>query len=219
MEGKQKQTKVLSCPKKKKRKIFLGHDVPIEHAGRIVLWNPEAKSGRLPHWAGIVDNLSLPFTLFLNFCFHPLLRVNPSLLSFSVPCNLTSMLQCLCLPFTSTLGPLPRSFLSVQSPPTVRRWLTVLTFFPTHWCPHTSCTLRPPLGLCWCLSLPALTQWGFPCNSVLVSVWISVILVWSANKTLKVVSAEQKAWKMVWAQRQWHLTLNSIRWLLTLHCS
>ena len=146
--------------------------------------------------------VSLSPSLFLNLYYYLLLVLCLFFFFFLPPVsyNLTSMLQFVSLSFIYILGPLLLSSLCMWPPPPVlRHWLMVLTSSPTHLYPHTSCTSWVQSFLCWCTPLPALTQWGFLCNSVLVSVWINVILVWHANKApLKVVPTEQKAWEMIW---------------------
>lgn len=179
MEGEKKQRKVHVL---KKVQNIPRAWCSIQHAEQTVLWNSEANSGVVPHQTDIVDNL---------YVFEPLLpstswTLLASLsLSSSVSYNLTSIHLC----FSSSLFPSfpywPFCFclLCVYGHPHLFSGIdrTVLTSFPTHLCPHISCIPWLPLCLCWCPPLPALTQWGFLCNSVLVSVWISVILVWYAK--------------------------------------
>ena len=56
--------------------------------------------------------------------------------------------------------------------------------------------------------LPALTQWCFLCNRVLISVWINAFLVWHADKVpLQVVPMEQRARIMSWGKR------DNVTWL------
>lgn len=90
----------------KKWKIFLGHDVlqsvlngqsSETQKQAVAFCSPE-----LAQWM-----ISLPSSVFLNFCYHLLLQVSLFLLlfSFSASCNLTSMLQFILLSFISPLGP------------------------------------------------------------------------------------------------------------------
>lgn len=160
----------------KKWKIFLGHDVLQNmlngQSSETQKQTVEFCSPELARWM-----ISLPFSVFLNFCYHLLLQVSLFLLLFSFPvsCNLTSMLQFIPLSFISPSGPLP-VFPGVQPPPPV--WVThsvsilAHTPMPTHFLPSMASIV--PLLASFFASTDSV---GLPLQFVLMSARISVILI------------------------------------------
>ena len=143
--------------------------------------------------------------MFLNLCYHLLLGLCLFLFFFLPPVssNFYASVHLSFIHLYNTLGPLPLSCLRVWAlPPVLGHWLTVLTSFPTHLCPHTSHTTLLQLFLFWGPPLPALTQWCFLCNRVLISIWINVNLVWHADKVpLQVVTFHSHV-PLPWSREQ-----------------